>query len=198
MDPADSKGSLGFTRMIDPICENDCMVLTNNVSLEFEDHLIADVAHGIYDHHVVLMDMGKFGRAITCPSNSTSAFKGPKSPGIFGSHLYTSTDGNFKSGYYMKESKTPKLAMNVDLMNYNKDPKTVYIVLESEYIPGKPDGYLDVQTLVLSAAPCAQLQFKLPAPQYSVTSGAWIVPHDGYLVNSSKKSDHLVTTNCRC
>jgi hypothetical protein len=183
-DPKDVKGAFSFATNLDPIC-SDCMVLRGGAVLEFANGTHASIADGIYNHHVITNNYGKKEHSVTCPGSSVSI---PKSAGLFiaagndhGDQLYTSEDGSFKSGYYIKPTDT--FDMEGEFMNYNAAPQTIYVVIDFEYLPGKPEGYLDAHSLTLSVAPCNETAFKLPRPQYSKTSQGWTVPADGYIVN---------------
>jgi hypothetical protein len=69
-------------------------------------------------------------------------------------------------------------------MNYRAERARVVIAFDIEYLPGKPEGYLNTQGLMFSATPCDQLQFDVKGKQYSVTSNTWIVPVDLTLMNA--------------
>jgi hypothetical protein len=74
-----------------------------------------------------------------------------------------------------------------EVMNYKEERQTVYAVVDSEYIPGKPEGYYDTHSIVVAATPCnAPPTFKLPNRAYSVTGGNFTVPTDGYIINISE------------
>jgi len=188
----DVNGSLAFTHSIPSVCDNsDCMVLFGDTSLEFPNGSLASISTGVYNHHVLLWDSGRHERPAICPG-STILDTVPKVPAIFiggaadaatGGLLYTSPDGNFKSGYYIQ--RDAKQGMSAEIMNYHQTASTVYVVVETEYMPGQPPGYLDVHNVVLSAMPCNKPIMDLPKPQYSTTSEDWIVPSDGYIVNIS-------------
>jgi hypothetical protein len=163
-DPKDIKGAFSFTTNVAPMC-TDCMVLRGGAVLEYANGTKASIADGIYNHHVVTNNYGKKERGVTCPGSIAI----PKTAGLFigggnehGDLLYTSEDGNFKSGYYIKPIDT--FDMEGEFMNYNTAPQTIYVVLDFEYLPGKPEGYLDAHSLTLSVAPCNETAFKLQCP----------------------------------
>jgi hypothetical protein len=46
---------------------------------------------------------------------------------------YTTPDGKFESGYFIKNND---FAMQAEMINYSKDEQSVYIQTDIEYLPG--------------------------------------------------------------
>jgi hypothetical protein len=179
------KGSLLQFEILAPICK-DCIVLTGGVTLEYRDGSPANVSTGVYNHHVIVLDVGKTQHMMVCPGSSVPRV--PSSPALFlgGAsgdtfQLFTTADGTFKTGYYI--SPTDNLAMMAEIMNYRAQKQEIYIVTEAEWIQGKPEGYLDTMTLPMSVGDCNQPEFMITQDRYSKSSGDWIVPADGYIMN---------------
>jgi hypothetical protein len=183
-DPRDKKGALSMMKFVDSVC-TDCTVLTNSLTLEYENGTHASINTGIYNHHTAIYNVNKKERLITCPG---AKFQMPKVAGAFvggtsddGYGLYTNGDGTTKAGYYI--APNDKFYVSSETMNYATQSQTIYFTVEAEYIPGKPPGYLDTQILVLSAAPCAEVIFNPTSPKYTMKSANWQVPADGIVVN---------------
>jgi hypothetical protein len=98
--------------------------------------------------------------------------------------IYTTPDGQFKSGNYM--TKTPKLSLMAELINYKDEEQTVYVVMEIEAVQGPRDDYLDAVAVPLSAVPCIKALFVLSKPVEGFTGGPYKVSGDSYIVNMSK------------
>jgi hypothetical protein len=59
--------------------------------------------------------------------------------------LYTTPDGSFKSGYYIKDNN---FAMQAEMINYLPTEQKVYVQTDLEWVPGKVGG--DAEQGVLS------------------------------------------------
>jgi hypothetical protein len=72
----------------------------------------------------------------------------------------TSPDGKVKSGYAIKS--TDRLDLFAEFMNYRTESARINIAFDFEYIPGKPEGYLNSQSIMFSATPCSHTGFNVP------------------------------------
>src|ERR1700760_612356 len=102
---------------------------------------------GIYIHHVLTSDTSKKqspwlsacgaptspGRSITSLGSGTG-FLGTGEDNADGLTLYTSTDGTRNSGFHL--NKGDVFLANAQLVNYNKEPKKVYVYYDMEWVPG--------------------------------------------------------------
>jgi hypothetical protein len=66
--------------------------------------------------------------------------------------VYASRDPSLKTGFYL--GKTDPLYHTTELVNYRNVSQTVYITADIEFIPGKPDGYIDASMGAMSATGC--------------------------------------------
>ncbi|KAF2666548.1 hypothetical protein BT63DRAFT_426998 [Microthyrium microscopicum] len=69
-------------------------------------------------------------------------------------------------------------------MNYRDKPAELVVALDFEYLRGEPDGYLNAQGIMFSAARCNEMSFTAPHKQSTVRSDKWIVPADMVLINA--------------
>jgi hypothetical protein len=146
-DPA---GTSLVRTMSEGIC-SDCTILSSRADLVFEDGKRADIAGGVYLHHLNVLNLGikdVYNWIDMCPSVSEyfSFLKPPVSgPMPFqplavagvdeSTQFFTSLDGNFKSGYYV--APTDSFLLQFEAINYNKEAKDVYIQIEEEHVPGR-------------------------------------------------------------
>jgi len=93
--------------------------------------------------------------------------------------------GKIKSGYYLapKESMT----LMAEVINYNKQPRDLYVSLEYEYIPNltpRPKEYYDMGIGAINVSPCGGMNLYPSADKpVKYTSPPWDVVESGYLVN---------------
>lgn len=126
----------------------DCTVYAGKLGVMFEDGTPATPEKGIYIHHVLTTDVSKktdpFLSACNAPTRagfSVSSLK-PGSTGFVGVGedsgdkpvYYTTEDGKLEAGYHVK--KGDKFEANVVLVNYNKEPRNVFVTYDLEWSPG--------------------------------------------------------------
>jgi hypothetical protein len=167
------------------------MVLGGKVTLEYEDTTPANVRTGVYNHHVIIVNLNKPSTVRQCtdkPAAPMSEFfvAVNEGTGIGYTDLYTTLDGKFKSGYYI--GKNDKISMSAEMMNYRTFRQTVYVAVDSEYMPNKVPGFLDTTAFVLSAVGCGPQNIKLKEAVSAITSQLWPIPADGYILSASKLS----------
>jgi hypothetical protein len=104
------------------------------------------------------MSKSSRGFATACPTNSTSLLAGKQSGGVnvfIGgavdnfTQMYTTPNGLFNSGYYIKENN---FMMQAEMINYRKEEQIVYVETDIEYVLGKQGS--DSEQGVLSATGC--------------------------------------------
>lgn len=98
------------------------------------------------------------GFATACPADSKSPLAGKQTGGVnvfIGgavdnfTQMYTTPDGLFNSGYYIKQNQ---FMMQAEMINYRTDEQVVYVETDIEYVPGKQGS--DSEQGVLSATGC--------------------------------------------
>lgn len=159
--------------------------------LEFANGKVADVAEGIYNHHLTISQMGKPSKNMICPGRGGGGSV-PMSPLVgtasdASTQLYTSEDGEFASGFFSKKGEMSML--NFQLINYKPQVQEVYVVAEVEYIPELRSNFLDA-TLANLVPNCARLETFLEKNVQSFVSQDWVVPQDGYILNT-RTSPHF-------
>jgi hypothetical protein len=97
--------------------------------------------------------------------------------------LYTTDDGEFKSGFFHKKGEGAYLSYQ--LINYKNAVQEVYAIAEYEYIPELKKDFLDT-TLANLVPNCARLETRLEKNVQSFVSSDYIVPADGYILNTRK------------
>ena len=80
----------------------------------------------------------------------------------------------------------------VAIVNYNNTPVEIYNALDLEFIPGKPQGYLDSSQAILDPGACTKGAIdgvEVHAPEgvkkYSVNSSALEMTQSGYIMSLS-------------
>jgi hypothetical protein len=139
--------------------------LQTNSTLQYEDGTLADVNSGVYNHHVQIFDIGKATESMfQCgPLKTGPVQSGMKMMGsYFGGSaadgapsIFSTPDGSFNSGYYL--SKSSKVIMSAELVNYAKEQKNIYAVTEVDFIPGSPAGIMDTTVGIMSVTQCDRL-----------------------------------------
>jgi hypothetical protein len=186
-DIEDATGAAAIVERIESLCGGDCTILSGGAIPEFVNGTaLSEVGGSIYNHHIFGTNRNKLARTHLCPGDQTPE---PKTPGIFiggGTDqeylIHTSADGKFKSGYEL--SATDKIDLVGEFMNYRPESQKINIAIDVEYLPGKPEGYLNSQTIPFSAAAaCENTRFNVPTKQFSTESKEWAMPIDGYILN---------------
>jgi hypothetical protein len=135
-------------------------VLLGRMTVNKEDGKEVSNADGIYNHHTFLYDVARgFLANIQCEGSKTdiaavNAIKG-SAANASGLKLETFTGALNRMpivGDYTDNSS--KLLINGDLVNYNKDVKDVYMVLDMHYIEGKGTGLLEPAAHLISVGVC--------------------------------------------
>jgi hypothetical protein len=166
-----------------------CSVLSSRVQLEFEDGKPATPATGVYMHHIITTNQQK--RVTPWLSNcdrTTAGFALPGT-GFLGSSedkrdaiYYFANPNNTKidSGY--KLSKGEKFMSNVMLVNYNKEAKNIYVVYDTEWVPGA--DLPDTKGILLSISSCGKpIALSKEGPTKS-TTGKWTFLEDGKIISA--------------
>src|SRR5258708_5867819 len=140
------KGGTSYQYMVDDDFPRDITALETFSEIVDENFKRIGIEDGIYNHHDVFMDFSSApAPAFTCENMKP---KGQPKMSVFmagatetGYMSYAATNGKLKSGYYL--SKDRNMLSMIDVINYNNVEKVVYLTAEIEYLPGKPEGYLD-------------------------------------------------------
>jgi hypothetical protein len=74
----DAQGD-SFNSVVDGLCR-DCYILSGSTYLTYANESVADVANGVYNHHVFVADVGKTTKNHFACSFPSGGFKWPSSP----------------------------------------------------------------------------------------------------------------------
>jgi hypothetical protein len=187
----------GTTIMIvlDGICK-DCTVLSGKVDYTMADGTRADVSKGVYNHHLLTLDLSKKGLPfIMCPNSpgEKPATKSSMGAGFMGSGndesyvMFTSPDGNFDAGYVI--GKNDNILMEGEVVNYSPTKKSIYVTMEIEYLSGaQQTGFQDISNIQYSSTGCKQFSWKpkLGETRFNMSSEKYIVEDDSTILNASE------------
>jgi len=180
---------------------NNAAILSGRMDTVFEDGSKADVAQGVYIHHLLVADVGKTTVPFAmCPGGHnqkalstwiSSHLMDAIGAGLIqsgndqvgGATVYSAEKG-MKSGFLTGWEDT--FLLEAEIVNYNKENTTIYATLELEYLPEKPTGYLDASTVVFSATGCGNPGYRPPnaAKKYNYTSDPFVMNRNGYIINA--------------
>jgi hypothetical protein len=185
------------------LCSN-CTLLSSLSSLEFEDGTQADLARGVFIHHVSAADISRSGvwTVLPCDYERWNFTKQPLSATVpfvtfsgggednrNGPILYTTLDGTYDSGFHLLPKS--ELMYQMELVNYNDDAKKLYTTIDYEYIDG-----IHGQAVVPNLIPVTGCKFL--SPNINMTGPAetiskeFAVLVDGTLIVSSKFSSQIL------
>ncbi|KAF2400595.1 hypothetical protein EJ06DRAFT_397833 [Trichodelitschia bisporula] len=169
-----------------------CTVYAGKVGVQFEDGTKADPSKGVYIHHVLTTDTTKKTESWlsscdnpTRPGSSVSSMG--SGTGFVGTGedsgdvpvLYTSRDGKANAGYHVGQGDA-FMAM-VELVNYNKEAKQVYITYDLEWTPRGQE--VNSKGMLISISQCKGKAIKTSnAGPTNTTSGKWTVREDGNIL----------------
>jgi hypothetical protein len=163
----------------------DITMLHGTVRLKYEDGTPADTKSGVYNHHVVLADVNKRPLALVACQGQSARPAVPISV-----MLATGEDNNiyeyaveredFSGGYYI--GKDHGMWFTSELVNYSNENKTVFAVVDFDYVEGK--GKTDVSSETLGVTQCdGNIGLRPPKGQkkFNLESKAMKLEHDGAL-----------------
>ncbi|KAE9967906.1 hypothetical protein EG328_007910 [Venturia inaequalis] len=149
----------------------DITLLSANVSVVYADGSLIGTSNGLYNHHLLVVDLSKKPPTIaTCPSG-----RGAEPPGLSmwagssedkGGSMFTTDDGKFNSGYYV--GKDDKVTMAGDIVNFTNEKKIVYTMIDIQYVEGKPEGHQEAVTQLWNVGQCegeGKVGFDIPKPR---------------------------------
>jgi hypothetical protein len=159
MDP----DGFAFAKQLEGGFCTDCTLLGAKVDIVFENGTRADIANGVYLHHVISTLMGKSQEPWVsfCPVGGLPSVGGfdlgkllppgldigklalgrAGGAGFVGGAVdefidyYTTRDGKFNSGYYIPPGV--KASMSGEIINYLKEAQDVYVQFDTEFVPGR-------------------------------------------------------------
>jgi hypothetical protein len=187
------KGGTGYQYLVDDDFPKDITVLEAVSEIQDENFKRIESNNGIYNHHNIFVDQKKaIGATYGCETPRPgirvplTSFMGGAAQAS-GIH-YSPRKGNVKTGYYL--SKDRKVMIMVDVVNYHNEEKIVYTSSEIEYVPGKPEDYLDAAQRLIDPGDCGGVRGANVHPpkgvkKFSVNGTGIVVARDGYIFNMS-------------
>jgi hypothetical protein len=123
-----------------------CTVLSGQIKMAYSDGRAANVSTGIYVHHV--LTNGPSQPAFVSGGLGASGFVGAGDDNGNTPFIYAPRDASIKSGFQI--GVNDNFGAQIVLVNYNKEPQTVYMNYDLEYMP---ESYgVAVKSSLLSAA----------------------------------------------
>jgi hypothetical protein len=196
MDPAGT----GYSNLAGDDFPRDIMMVDSWSGLVNETGGKAMLEDGVYNHHIVFMDVSKKAAQ---PWLSCSGKAVPEMPGGFfmgagsedvGKNYNYGNDAKVKAGYYI--GKNDIITLGMDIVNYRNEEKTLYMVNEMEFLPGKPEGYVHAQSRIIPMGLCDGPAGFLTATNVHPPKGQskfvlegkndMTVMQDGHLLNTCK------------
>jgi hypothetical protein len=151
----DSAGT-GYQNLAGNDFPRDIMLLEGTAFLFNETFDKAIVEDGIYNHHIVFTDVSRgVDSWLGCNGKPATAMPMSIIIGAGSEDIPTkiSTKSNeIKSGFYI--GKNDKITFGMDIVNYHNRERSLYIAVEMEYLPGKPEGYTHAQSHVITMGQC--------------------------------------------
>ncbi|KAE9991312.1 hypothetical protein EG327_000153 [Venturia inaequalis] len=159
--PSMDGGGTGYQFRTDTDFPTDITLLDGIVEIHNKEGKRLTLEENVYTHHFLMYDMGKPQKpTFSCENNQKIRYVPMPGSVIMGgaaedaeAHYSTTTVmAGKKTGYYAKKD-TPIIA-NIDIVNSKKEDMEVYPSADMEFIPGRPEGYLDASPVFLPVTGC--------------------------------------------
>ena len=152
-DKITSEG-MEFTRRLGGFC-NNCMVLAGKADLHFLNGTRATISHGVYNHHLLIMDKDKVTLPwYLCPDQTDlgrSRYAGFMITGVAeATNYYSAPNSTVKAGYWIGDQLQKTFILNAQLINYREHTTPVYVTTDVEYVEGRQGNYVDASMSLLS------------------------------------------------
>jgi hypothetical protein len=188
----DAAGMKVFYRPVQVACV-DCTVLQMSGDMEYEDGTKANIDTDAWFHHAALWNQSKRRHFIGCEPMTAITSLAKDIMFATGSErmpmTYLAKSNTIKSGYYV--APTDNFILLTELMNTADFPKNVFVTIETEYLPGKQDSYLDTQVLYGTSARCDPEGY-IPLADHSTVVGKKLkIPTNGYLISTGKQVEYI-------
>jgi len=181
---------------------SNAAILSTRAVMSFEDGTPANFKNGIYLHHFLIADLSKPNAPFAlCPNRHQENKLGlwlsgyaleATGAGLLSvgndayeeANIYMNTKNQVKSAFLTMSDDL--FGVSAEIVNYNKDNRTVYLDIELEYFDHKPDGYLDAANVVVSATGCELPGYRPPNNErkFTYVSEPFFMEQDGWIVNA--------------
>jgi hypothetical protein len=149
---------------------------------------------GIYIHHILTSDSTKkqshwvsnCGSPTSPPLNIAgllggTAFIGTGEDSTEGGAVYTSDDGTRNTGYHIGAQDT--FTGWAEIVNYNKEPKSIYVFYDLEWVPGLQGEDVKTATLTATCGGSPAIRLSTTGPT-NTTSGKFYFMEDGKVLGA--------------
>jgi hypothetical protein len=189
------KGGTSYTNMVDEDFPKDIMILSSKSEVQTKDFRRATTAEGIYNHHNVFMDVSKPPSSVYGCSDATLQQNMRSFPFSFLAggatettiSQFSPTQGDVKAGYHLSETRI--LINAIDVVNYKNVAQEIYTSTELEYLPGKPEAYLDSNQHRVDPGICggptgSGIHPPAGVSKFAINSTGIVVNQSGYILNA--------------
>ncbi|KAE9988928.1 hypothetical protein EG328_005638 [Venturia inaequalis] len=179
MDP---NGQMGFKRL-HGFCQ-DCTVIHGSAYVANEKGERLNVKDGVFIHHLGMLDPRRESKPLySCNGKESAPYQSFLGSGVDESeYFYTSSNGSYNSGYYIKDGEI--FSLQYEIINYTPTAQKWYIAADYEYVDGKAPGVEDVTVTALNSQSCfgwerAQIKPPPEKKQFTNTSPDFVMAQDG-------------------
>jgi hypothetical protein len=150
----------GYAYMAKEFPSNVTVLLPKMLIVHEDGTEISRNVGGVYNHHAFIYDVSRGMRAnIQCKDSkrdiaAVNALMGSSAdftPESMQLGMITGP-GKLKVGNYLGSNK--QLLLQIDLVNYNPEPKNVYVIADLTYMDGKAVGYYETVVHLISVGTC--------------------------------------------
>jgi hypothetical protein len=161
----------------------DCTILFGDGGMEYANGTVANIGNGVMQHHTAILNTGKDVWWSACGLPMTLRGIDPffglgneKTPAA-----YQIPGSSIKSGYYLAPDN--KFILVNELMNMDEEEKEVYVTVNWEYVPGKPEGFKQAQDIWLDLGYCNPAGEDPPNDRaFNKSSIKWTSPYEGTIL----------------
>ncbi|TLD18682.1 hypothetical protein E2P81_ATG11592 [Venturia nashicola] len=169
--------SVGMTKP----CTGKCNLLVAQAGLEYANGTEASMANGSWLHHIVVLATGPGRKDTVCPMLPGERFfssGNERTPTSFGDVV----EKKVKSTFPIDDSDG--FQAEIELMNMTNEPRSVYLTIDYEYIPGpKPEGWKTAKAMWLDVTNCGISYVRPPSKQdFQLKSSIWTSPYGGEML----------------
>jgi hypothetical protein len=174
--------------------EGPCTVIAARVGVVYADGTPASPSNGVYIHHILTSDSTKkqthwvsnCGSRTSPPLNIAgllggTAFIGTGEDSTEGGAVYTSDDGTRNTGYHIGAQDT--FIGWAEIVNYNKEPKQIYVFYDLEWVPGIQGEDVKTATLTATCGSLPIIKLSTSGPT-NTTSGKFYFMEDGRILGA--------------
>lgn len=162
-------------------CTGQCNLLVAQAGLEYANGTEASMANGSWLHHIVVLATGPGRKDTVCPMLPGERFfssGNERTPTSFGDVTEKKVKSTFPIG------DADGFQAEIELMNMTDEPRSVYLTIDFEYIPGpKPADWKTAKAMWLDVTNCGISYVYPPSKQnFQLKSSGWVSPYSGEML----------------